>query len=96
MIALWRRTAAGPRWLTAGGALLRPTLFLRLAGSSKTAHWRRAGQHPGSIQGRAKLLASASRLFAGAGQASNPLRAKRTPVPHPPRFRAWALLGRPR
>jgi hypothetical protein len=53
MIALWRRTAAGPRWLTAGGALLRPTLFLYKAcriienGSlvpCRTASWKHPGQ----------------------------------------------------
>ena len=32
MTALSYRAPAGPRWLIAGGSLLRPMLFLRLAG----------------------------------------------------------------
>ena len=66
MTALWYRTAAGPRWLTAGGGLLRPTLFLRLAGPSKTVRPSRANPHPRGIQDRARFPASALRPLAGA------------------------------
>ncbi len=66
MTALSYRALAGPRWLIAGGDLLRPTLSPRLAGPSKTARRGCAKPHPGRIQGRAKFLAPDLRPFAGA------------------------------
>jgi hypothetical protein len=66
MTVLSYRTAAGPRWLIAGGGFPRPMLSLRLAGPSKTARRGCAKPHPGSVQGPAKFLASALRPFAGA------------------------------
>ena len=65
MTALSYRAPAGPRWFTAGGSLLRPTLSPRLAGPSKTASRSCAKPHPGSVQGHAMFLASAPCPFAG-------------------------------
>jgi hypothetical protein len=66
MTALSYRTAAGPRWLIAGGGLLRPMLSPRLARPSKTARPSRAKPHPGGIHDRVRFPASALRPLAGA------------------------------
>jgi hypothetical protein len=66
MTALSYRAPAGPRWLIAGGNLLRPMLSLRLAASSKMLRRGCAKPHPGGVQGRARFPASALRPFAGA------------------------------
>ena len=65
MTALSYRAPAGPRWLAAGGSLLRAMLFLKLAGPDKTARRGCVKAHPGRIQGRAKFLAPDLRPFAG-------------------------------